>query len=113
MRDLARYKDMRVHSEIIVSSGKVGKLKEKFDHYSYWDYFQIMKKYDMYTTWAAEDLRDKGVKTTVFRTSLSLRPGDSSATISCSVDSLTGNRDLLFPDCLCTTYFLNMLNCGK
>jgi len=53
---------MRVHSEIIISSGKVGKLKEKFDHFTYWTYFQIMKKYDMYTTWAAEDMRDKGVK---------------------------------------------------
>lgn len=61
-RDLAKYKDMRVHSEIIISSGNVGKLKEKFEHYTYWDYFQIMKTYDMYTTWAAEDMRDKGKK---------------------------------------------------
>jgi len=61
-RDQAKYKDMRVHSEIIISSGKVGRLKEKFDHYTYWNYLQIMKTYDMYTTWAAEDMRDKGVK---------------------------------------------------
>ena len=61
-KDLAKYKDMRVHSEIIISSGKVGRLQEKFDHYTYWDYSQIMKTYDMYTTWAAEDMRDKGVK---------------------------------------------------
>jgi len=61
-RDMARYKEMRVHSEIVIRSGRVGKLKEKFDHYTYWNYFQIMKKYDMYTTWAAEDMRDKGVK---------------------------------------------------
>jgi glycosyltransferase involved in cell wall biosynthesis len=61
-RDMARYKEMRVHSEIIISSGRVGKLKSKFDHYTYWDYAQIMAKYEMYTTWAAEDLRDKGVK---------------------------------------------------
>jgi glycosyltransferase involved in cell wall biosynthesis len=61
-RDLSKYKEMRVHSEIVVSSGKVGRLKHRFDHYTYWNYRQIMKKYDMYTTWAAEDLRDKGVK---------------------------------------------------
>ncbi len=61
-RDIARYKDMRVHSEIVISSGKVGKLNGKFDHYTYWDYSQIMKTYDMYTTWAAEDMRDKGVR---------------------------------------------------
>ncbi len=59
-RDMSKYKDMRVHSEVVVSSGKVGRLKEKFDHYTYWDYFQIMKKYDMYTTWAAEDMYEKG-----------------------------------------------------
>jgi len=61
-RDLAKYKEMRVHSEIIISSGNVGNLQGKFDHYTYWNYFQIMKKYDMYTTWAAQDLMDKGVK---------------------------------------------------
>jgi len=61
-RDLSKYKDMRVHSEVIVSSGRVGRLVEKFDHYTYWNYSQIMKTYDMYTTWAAEDLRDKGVR---------------------------------------------------
>ncbi|MCK5220777.1 MAG: glycosyltransferase family 2 protein [Candidatus Aminicenantes bacterium] len=61
-RDMAKYKEMRVHSEIVISSGKVGKLREKFEHYTYWNYFQIMKKYEMYTTWAAEDMRDKGVK---------------------------------------------------
>ncbi|MEN8153316.1 MAG: glycosyltransferase family 2 protein [Acidobacteriota bacterium] len=61
-RDLSKYKEMRVHSEIVVSSGKVGKLKSKFEHYTYWSYKQIMEKYDRYTTWAAEDLRDKGVK---------------------------------------------------
>ncbi|MCK5005576.1 MAG: glycosyltransferase family 2 protein, partial [Candidatus Aminicenantes bacterium] len=61
-RDMAKYKEMRVHSEIVISSGKVGKLVEKFEHYTYWNYFQIMKKYEMYTTWAAEDMRDKGVK---------------------------------------------------
>ncbi len=61
-RDLSKYKDMRVHSEVVVSSGKVGKLKEKFEHYTYWNFSQIMKTYDMYTTWAAEDMRDKGVK---------------------------------------------------
>lgn len=61
-RDMAKYKEMRVHSEIIIKSGKIGKLREKFEHYTYWNYFQIMKKYEMYTTWAAEDMRDKGVK---------------------------------------------------
>ncbi len=61
-RDLSRYKDMRVHSEVIVKSGKVGVLKGKLKHYTYWSFKQIMDKYERYTTWAAEDMRDKGKK---------------------------------------------------
>jgi len=65
-RDISRYKDMRVHSEIVVESGKVGKLKGKLEHFTYWNFGQIMKKYERYATWAAEDLRDKGVKSGFF-----------------------------------------------
>jgi len=61
-RDISRYKDMRVHSEIVVESGKVGKLKEKLEHYAYWSFGQIMEKHNRYATWAAEDLRDKGIR---------------------------------------------------
>jgi len=59
-RDLSRYKDMRVHSEVIVESGKVGVLEGKLDHYTYWSISQIMEKYDRYSTWSAQDLRDRG-----------------------------------------------------
>lgn len=59
-RDQSRYKEMRVHSEVIVRSGKVGILKEKFLHYTYWNISQIIKKYDRYSTWAARDMRDRG-----------------------------------------------------
>jgi len=61
-RDISRYKDMRVHSEIVVETGRVGKLKGKFEHFSYWNFGQIIKKHERYAAWAAEDLRDKGVK---------------------------------------------------
>jgi glycosyltransferase involved in cell wall biosynthesis len=61
-RDLSRYKDMRVHSEIVVKTGRIGKLKGKLEHFTYWSFGQIMEKYDRYATWAAEDLRDKGIK---------------------------------------------------
>ena len=65
-RDLSRYKDMRVHSEVIVSTGKVGRMKGKLLHYTYWNFEQIMKKYERYATWAAEDLRDKGKRANIF-----------------------------------------------
>lgn len=61
-RDLSRYKDMRVHSEIVIKTGKVGKLRGKLEHYTYWKFAQIMEKYKRYATWAAEDLRDQGKK---------------------------------------------------
>jgi glycosyltransferase involved in cell wall biosynthesis len=63
-RDLSRYKDMRVHSEVIVQGGKVGQLKGKLRHYTYWSFKQIMDKYERYTSWAAEDMRDQGKKAT-------------------------------------------------
>ena len=65
-RDISRYKDMRVHSEIVVETGKVGKLKGKLEHFSYWNFAQIIKKQERYATWAAEDLRDKGAKSGFF-----------------------------------------------
>jgi glycosyltransferase involved in cell wall biosynthesis len=61
-RDLSRYKDMRVHSEIVIESGKAGRLRGKLEHYTYWTFRQIMEKYERYATWAAEDLRDRGKK---------------------------------------------------
>ena len=59
-RDISRYKDMRVHSEVIVKTGKVGRLKGKLLHYTYWSFKQIIQKFEMYATWAAEDLWEKG-----------------------------------------------------
>jgi len=61
-RDISRYKDMRVHSEIVVETGRVGRLKGKLEHFTYWNFGQIMQKYERYATWAAEDLRDRGIK---------------------------------------------------
>ena len=61
-RELSRYKDMKVHSEIVIETGRVGKLKGKLEHFTYWNFGQITKKHGRYATWAAEELRDKGVK---------------------------------------------------
>ncbi len=66
-RDVSRYKDMRVHSEILLSEGNAGFLKGKLLHYTYWNYAQIMEKYERYTTWAAEDLYEKGKKPGFFK----------------------------------------------
>ena len=59
-RDLSRYKDMRVHSEVVVKTGRVSRLKGKLLHYPFWNLHQVMQKHEMYVTWAAQDLWDKG-----------------------------------------------------
>jgi hypothetical protein len=61
---------MRVHSEIVVKSGKVGILNGRLDHYTYWNFAQIMEKYERYATWAAEDLSEKGAKSGFFHLTL-------------------------------------------
>jgi glycosyltransferase involved in cell wall biosynthesis len=61
-KDISKYKDMRVHSEIVVETGRVGKLKGRLEHFTYWNFGQIMEKYERYAAWAAEDLKEKGVK---------------------------------------------------
>ncbi len=59
-RDVGRYCDRRVHADVIISTGNVGRMKAKFLHYTYWSMEQYMEKFDRYTTLAAKDLYGKG-----------------------------------------------------
>ena len=59
-RDVCRYEERRVHADVIVASGKVGTLRGRLLHYTYWTFGQFVEKLDRYTTWAAQDLYDKG-----------------------------------------------------
>ena len=59
-REGSRYAAVRVHEEIVTESGNVGRLKGLIRHYSYWSFTQYLEKLDRYTTWSAEDLRDRG-----------------------------------------------------
>lgn len=65
-RDISRYKEMRVHSEIEMKTGNTGFCKAKLEHFTYWSFSQMMRKYERYATWAAEDLRDQGKKSGLF-----------------------------------------------
>ena len=54
-RDAGRYQDRQVHADVIIASGRVGKLRHKMLHYTFASFAQYLRKYDQYTTWAAAD----------------------------------------------------------
>ena len=71
-RDRGRYVGPSDHGEVQISSGRVGKLKGKMQHFSVWDYDQLYDKTRRYTTLQAQQWADNGVDTTYFK--LLIRP---------------------------------------
>jgi glycosyltransferase involved in cell wall biosynthesis len=57
-RDKGRYQDRHVHADVIVE-GRVGKLKHKLVHNTFDSFEQYMRKFDRYTSWAAEDRAER------------------------------------------------------
>jgi len=54
-RDLGRYQEREVHADVIIASGRVGRLRAPLLHYTFDSFEQYLRKYDRYTTWAAGD----------------------------------------------------------
>lgn len=71
-RDMARYGAERVHERMTISSGKVGRLRSRLEHYTYRSFEQYIEKLNRYTTWSAEDLRDGGRRASLW--SIATRP---------------------------------------
>ncbi len=71
-RDVARYKGPSDHGEVVVSSGRVGKLRQPMLHYSIWSYDQLYGKLDRYTWLQAKQWHEKGKDTSYFN--LLVRP---------------------------------------
>jgi glycosyltransferase involved in cell wall biosynthesis len=71
-RDTSRYRDRHVHADVIIESGKIGRVKGKLLHYTYNSFDQYLEKFGRYTTWSANDLYKAGKKPTV--SNLTLRP---------------------------------------
>jgi (heptosyl)LPS beta-1,4-glucosyltransferase len=65
-RHECRYCERGVHADVIVPLGKVGKLRAKFLHYTYWTMQQYLEKFDRYTTLAAGDLSKRGRRASTF-----------------------------------------------
>ena len=61
-RDLGRYEGPSDHGEIVISSGRVGKLRQKMDHYTFWSWSDWMRKLDRYAQLQAEQWIEEGRK---------------------------------------------------
>ena len=71
-RDRGRYTGPSDHGEVQISSGSVGKLREKMTHFSVWDYDQLYEKIHRYTCLQAQQWSQQGRDTSYFK--LLIRP---------------------------------------
>ncbi len=71
-RDRGRYAGPSDHGEVHISSGSVGRLREKMTHFSVWDYDQLYEKYHRYTCLQAHQWSQQQKDTSYFK--LLIRP---------------------------------------
>ncbi|HJQ79858.1 MAG TPA: glycosyltransferase family 2 protein [Lacipirellulaceae bacterium] len=65
-RDVSRYKDRWVHSEIDLPPARVGRLKHSMLHFTMWDSDKYVYKLNRYASWGALNLRDAGHRPSFF-----------------------------------------------
>jgi glycosyltransferase involved in cell wall biosynthesis len=70
-RDLGRYQGESDHAEVHVSSGRVGYLKARLEHFTYWSYDQYFQKLNRYTVQSAESRFAEGKRASYSRMLLS------------------------------------------
>jgi glycosyltransferase involved in cell wall biosynthesis len=66
-RDLGRYVGESDHAEVGIASGKVGRLKARLDHFSYWTYDQYFQKFARYTAQGAHNRHAAGRRASFVR----------------------------------------------
>lgn len=71
-RDLGRYVGPSDHGEIQIATRRVGKLKNRFLHFSSWNYDQLLTKIHRYSTLQAMQWKEQGKDTSYFK--LLIRP---------------------------------------
>lgn len=54
-RDLGRYEGESDHAEVGISTGSVGKLKHRLEHFTYWSYDQYFQKLQRYSVQGAQN----------------------------------------------------------
>jgi (heptosyl)LPS beta-1,4-glucosyltransferase len=70
-RDLGRYQGESDHAEVSVTTGNVGHLKARLEHYSYWTFDQYFQKLHRYTLQSAQNRYASGKRPSYFRMLLS------------------------------------------
>ncbi len=70
-RDLGRYQGESDHAEVHVSTGNVGRLRGRLEHFTYWTYDQYFRKLERYTVQSAESRFADGKRTSFARLLLS------------------------------------------
>jgi (heptosyl)LPS beta-1,4-glucosyltransferase len=66
-KEVSRYETRRVHADVIVESGRVGRLVHPLLHYTALDLDRFIAKQERYATWAALDAYDAGKRATWWR----------------------------------------------
>ncbi len=54
-RDLGRYQGESDHAEVKITTGRVGRLKQRIEHYTYWSYDQYFRKLQRYSVQGAQN----------------------------------------------------------
>jgi glycosyltransferase involved in cell wall biosynthesis len=99
-RDLGRYVGESDHAEIHVSSGNVGHLRQRLEHYTYWTYDQYFQKLSRYTVQGARNYYAAGKRVSYWRILLSpplrflhcyfIRLGFLDGLVGLQISALTG-----------------------
>ncbi len=66
-KDVSRYVGDTDHAEVVVSTGRVGGLKNRLMHYTTWSYDQTFTKITRYSTWQAKQWNDSGKQFGIWR----------------------------------------------
>lgn len=66
-RDVSRYVGDNDHAEIAVSTGRVGRLRRRLQHFTYWSYDQYFHKFNRYTSWQAQVWHGSGRQSSYLR----------------------------------------------
>jgi glycosyltransferase involved in cell wall biosynthesis len=66
-RDQGRYVGDTDHAEVAIASHKVGRLKARLTHYTYWNYRQLLNKMQRYTEYQAQQWDQQGRRASMFK----------------------------------------------
>jgi glycosyltransferase involved in cell wall biosynthesis len=66
-RDLGRYEGPSDHGDVRIRTGRVGTLRSRLPHYTYWTYDECLRKFQRYTTLQAQEWHAAGHRTSYWQ----------------------------------------------